>query len=152
MGWKRKIRKNRSRGGGLLSGWVGERGNRAKLENLIRIDNIGTRGPWESIMRFRLPGTSRVTPPQIPMSTLAKDAASFKSALARQDYSSWHSNPGPPQPAGDAGGEEPGEKEKKKKKKTKNSACNFPSPSDARSECLGSRCRVFATGGHWYGE
>jgi len=28
-----------------------------------------------------------------------KDAASFKSALARQDYSSWHSNPAPAQPA-----------------------------------------------------
>ena len=59
------------------------------------------------------------------MSTLAKDAASFKSALARQDYTSWHSNPAPPQPPGDAGVEEPGEK--KKKKKSKNSASHFPS-------------------------
>jgi transcription initiation factor TFIIE subunit beta len=29
------------------------------------------------------------------MSGLARDAAAFKSALSRQDYSSWHSNPSP---------------------------------------------------------
>jgi len=66
------------------------------------------------------------------MSTLAKDAASFKSTLARQDYTSWHSNPAPPQPHGDTGGEEPAEK--KKKKKSKNSMCHFPALTDARSE------------------
>jgi len=57
------------------------------------------------------------------MSTLAKDAAAFKSALARQDYASWHSNPAPPQPAGDIPVEESGEK--KKKKKAKHSARHF---------------------------
>jgi transcription initiation factor TFIIE subunit beta len=51
------------------------------------------------------------------MSTLAKDAAAFKSDLARQDYASWHSNPAPPQPAGDIPVEESGEKKKKKKAK-----------------------------------
>ena len=124
MGWERKIRKNRGRGG-PLSGWMGERGSRANLENLITIDKYQARVPWEFIVHFWLPGASRVTSLEIPMSTLAKDAASFKSALARQDYTSWHSNPGPPQPSGDAGGEEPGEK--KKKKKSKNSAYHFPS-------------------------
>lgn len=73
---------------------------------------------------FQLPSKSRVSPLKIPMSTLAKDAAAFKSALARQDYTSWHSNPGPPKVAGDAGGEEPGEK--KKKKKPKNSEYHSP--------------------------
>lgn len=146
---KKKIRKNRSRGG-LLSGWVGERGSRAKLENLISVDNISARGPWESIIRFWLPGTSRVTSLEIPMSTLAKDAASFKSALARQDYSSWHSNPAPPQPSKEAGSEEPGEK--KKKKKSKNSMWRFPSLQYARSRYPSSRCRVFTTSGYWHGD
>jgi len=68
------------------------------------------------------------------MSTLAKDAAAFKSALARQDYTSWHSNPGPSQPSGDTATEEPGEK--KKKKKSKNSARGFPSPP---VQCLNAR-------------
>lgn len=56
-------------------------------------------------------------PLTIPMSTLAKDAAAFKSVLTRQDYTSWHSNPAPPQPSGDTLGEESGEKKKKKKLK-----------------------------------
>lgn len=37
------------------------------------------------------------------MSGLARDAAAFKSSLKRQDFTSWHSNPGssstPPAPA-----------------------------------------------------
>ena len=144
-----KRRKKRGRGG-LLSGWMGERGGRAKLENLIPIDDIRTRGPWESAFHFRLASKSRAVPLEIPMTTLAKDAASFRSALARQDYSSWHSNPGPPQPPGDTGAEESGEK--KKKKKSKNSACRFPSRPDTRFECPNSRCRIFATGGYWYRE
>ena len=78
------------------------------------------------------------------MSTLAKDAASFKSALARQDYTSWHSNPGPPQPSGDTVGEESGEK--KKKKKPKNSEYAFPPTLDEGSESKNLRCCVFATG------
>ena len=84
------------------------------------------------------------------MSTLAKDAAAFKTALARQDYTSWHSNPGPPKISGDTGGEEPGEK--KKKKKPKNSEHRSPSLPDAGSQCKSPRCRVFAAGGYWYGE
>ena len=88
--------------------------------------------------------------PRTPMSILAKDAASFKSTLARQDYTSWHSNPAPPQPPGDAGGEEPGEKKKKKKSKT--STCHFPAVKDARPECPDFRCRVLATGRYWYRE
>lgn len=127
MGWKKKIRKKRGRRG-LLSGWMGERGSRAKLENLIQIDDIHARGPWESIIHFRLPSKSHVVPLDISMSTLAKDAAAFKSALARQDYTSWHSNPAPPHVSGDIGGEESGEK--KKKKKSKNSTCRLPSPLD----------------------
>ena len=98
---------------------------------------------------FRLPGESHDSPLKLPMSSLAKDAAAFKSTLARQDYTSWHSNPAPPQPSGDVGGEESGEKKKKKKSKT---SASFPSPPDARCECLGFRCRVFATGGYRYGE
>jgi len=149
MGWKRKIRKKRGRRG-LLSGWMGERGSRAKLENLIPIDDIHTRGPWESIIHFRLSRVSRVTLLDIPMTTLAKDAAAFRSALARQDYTSWHSNPAPPQAPGDAGGEESGEK--KKKKKSKNSTCHLPFLLDSRSERPGFRCRVFAASGYRYGE
>lgn len=144
-----KIRKKRDRSG-LLSGRVREGGSQAKLENLITITDIQARGPWELMIPF--PALKKVTchAAEIPMSTLAKDAAAFKSALARQDYTSWHSNPAPPQPPGDAGGEEP--VEKKKKKKAKNSTCRFLSPPDARFECPSFRCRVFATGGYWYGE
>ncbi|KAI0351597.1 transcription initiation factor IIE subunit beta [Trametes cingulata] len=47
------------------------------------------------------------------MSGLARDAAAFKSALHRQDYTSWHSQPPPPQPAGAP----PAEAEPSKKKK-----------------------------------
>jgi len=47
-------KKERGRGG-LLSGWVEERGSRAKLENLIPIDDIKARGLWESFIHFRLP-------------------------------------------------------------------------------------------------
>src|ERR1700753_592997 len=90
------------------------------------------------------------SPSQIPMSTLAKDAAAFKSALARQDYTSWHSNPGPPQPPGDTQAEEPGEK--KKKKKPKQSALHRLALARERSECPNFRCCIFTTGGHWYGE
>jgi len=129
---------------------MGERGSQAKLENLIPIDDIHTRGPWESIIHFRLPSESRVTLLDIPMSTLAKDAAAFRSALARQDYTSWHSNPGPPQASGDAGGEESGEK--KKKKKSKNSKCHLPLPLNARSQRPSFRCRIFAASGYRHGE
>jgi len=52
MGWK--IRKKWGRSG-LLRGWMGERGSRAKLENLIPIDDIEARGLWESSVHFRLP-------------------------------------------------------------------------------------------------
>lgn len=129
---------------------MGERGSRAKPENLIPIADIQARGLWESIIHFRPLKWSRVVQLEIVMSTLAKDAAAFKSALARQDYTSWHSNPGPPQPPGDAAGE--GSGEKKKKKKLKNSACRFPLQPYARSERPSFRCRVFATSGYWYGE
>lgn len=132
-----------------MDGW-GERGSRAKLENLIPIDDIRARGTWESTIHFRLPSKSRAIAREIPMSTLAKDAAAFKSALARQDYTSWHSNPAPPQPSGDGGGEESGEK--KKKKKSKNSACRLPSLPDARSGRPSFRCCVFATCGYRYRE
>jgi transcription initiation factor TFIIE subunit beta len=70
------------------------------------------------------------------MSGLARDAAAFKSALSRQDYSSWHSNPSPgsSQPtassssggggaaaaAGSGGTAEP------KKKRPKNSMAQHP--------------------------
>ena len=97
---------------------------------------------------FQLPSKSRASPLEIPMSTLAKDAAAFKSALARQDYTSWHSNPGPPKIPGDTAGEEPGEK--KKKKKPKNSEYHLPSLPSPRSKCQSFRCRVFAAGGYWY--
>jgi len=49
------------------------------------------------------------------MSSLLKDAQSFKSALARQDYSSWHSNPAPATPVAPAA-EEPAKVKKKKPK------------------------------------
>lgn len=89
-------------------------------------------------------------PLTIPMSTLAKDAAAFKSALTRQNYTSWHSNPGPPQPVGDTVVEESGEK--KKKKKPKHSARHFQFLLDENSEFPCSRCCVFTTGRYWYGE
>jgi hypothetical protein len=44
-----------------------------------------------------------------------RDAAQFKSALARQDFSSWHSNPVNPQPA------QSGESSNAKKKRPKSS-------------------------------
>ena len=57
------------------------------------------------------------------MSALARDAAAFKSALHRQDYTSWHSQPPPLREAGDAG--EPGPSTSsaggKKKKRPKTS-------------------------------
>ena len=84
------------------------------------------------------------------MSALAKEAAAFKSALTRQDYTSWHSNPAPPQPSGDTLGE--GSGEKKKKKKTKHSTDHFRSMPGVGSECPSSRCCVFSTRGYWYGE
>jgi transcription initiation factor TFIIE subunit beta len=54
------------------------------------------------------------------MSSLLKDAASFKSALARQDYSSWHSNPAPAQPVvvQPAADDQSDRKGKKKKQKS----------------------------------
>jgi transcription initiation factor TFIIE subunit beta len=55
-------------------------------------------------------------------SALVKDAASFKSALARQDYSSWHSNPAPAQPAAGPSSTEESPEKKGKKKKLKTSA------------------------------
>lgn len=36
------------------------------------------------------------------MSSLAKDQAAFKSVLARQNYTSWHSQPAPARLAGEA--------------------------------------------------
>ncbi len=63
------------------------------------------------------------------MSGLARDAAAFKTALSRQDYSSWHSQPPPLQPAGgDGKAEGPAEASTsstssvKKKKRPKSSA------------------------------
>lgn len=49
--------------GSLLSGWMGERGGRAKLENLIPIDVIRARGLWEFISLFYSLSGSRVTIP-----------------------------------------------------------------------------------------
>ncbi|KAI0092271.1 transcription initiation factor IIE subunit beta [Irpex rosettiformis] len=58
------------------------------------------------------------------MSTLAKDAAAFKSALGRQDYTSWHSQPPPLQSdASEASGSA-------KKKKRPKSNVVFSQPAD----------------------
>ncbi len=57
-----------------------------------------------------------------PMSGLARDAAAFKSALHKQDYTSWHAQPPPPQPAlqpaASAGDGEPPKKKKRPKSST----------------------------------
>ncbi|EPS97328.1 hypothetical protein FOMPIDRAFT_1052540 [Fomitopsis schrenkii] len=50
------------------------------------------------------------------MTSLARDAAAFKSALHRQDYSSWHSQPSPAQPAPPSQATETIEPPHKKKK------------------------------------
>ncbi|KAI0776796.1 transcription initiation factor IIE subunit beta [Trametes elegans] len=59
------------------------------------------------------------------MAGLARDAAAFKSALHRQDYTSWHSQPPPPQPAAP-----PGEAESSKKKKRPKSNVVYSQPAD----------------------
>ncbi|KAI0339059.1 transcription initiation factor IIE subunit beta [Trametopsis cervina] len=51
------------------------------------------------------------------MSALAKDAAAFKSALGRQDYTSWHSQPPPLQPAASDMQDASGSSKKKKRQK-----------------------------------
>ncbi|KAI0070964.1 transcription initiation factor IIE subunit beta [Panus rudis PR-1116 ss-1] len=62
--------------------------------------------------------------------SLARDAAAFKSALARQDYSSWHSQPPPLQAADN--GEGSSKSNKKKRPKTSTSPFNvvYSQPAD----------------------
>jgi hypothetical protein len=56
----------REKGSWRPSKWrVGERGGRTKLENLIPIDDIQARGPWDPVAHFCLPSTSHVTVLQI---------------------------------------------------------------------------------------
>ena len=55
------------------------------------------------------------------MSGLARDAAAFKSALHRQDYSSWHSQPPPLQPQQAAPPPTSDSDSSKKKKRPKSS-------------------------------
>jgi hypothetical protein len=104
----------------------------SKLENLIPVDDI--RG---NALPVSGSPVGHVPHPRIPMSTLAKDAAAFKTALVRQDYTSWHSNPGPPQLPGETPAEESGEK--KKKKKSKHSAHHLQSLPDETFECPSSQ-------------
>ncbi|KAF7793556.1 hypothetical protein EIP86_004670 [Pleurotus ostreatoroseus] len=61
------------------------------------------------------------------MGSLARDAAAFKSALSRQDYSSWHSQPPPLQPAG--GDAEASTSSSKKKKRPKSNIV-YSQPAD----------------------
>lgn len=89
------------------------------------------------------------------MSSLARDAAAFKSSLHRQDFTSWHSNPGPPvaadAPAPSASGSGSGELPKKKKPKT-SSVCNRSHPLLCLPNCRSfGRCRVLAASRHWDG-
>jgi len=71
------------------------------------------------------------------MTTLARDAAAFKSALSRQDYSSWHSQPPPPHsaappppaPAPPADPADPVEPPHKKKKRPKSNVV-YSQPAD----------------------
>ena len=62
-GMEEKIKGERGRGGLLSGEW--KRGGRAKLENLIPIDDIQARGPWDPVAHFRLPSTSHVTALQV---------------------------------------------------------------------------------------
>ncbi|KAI0696152.1 hypothetical protein BC835DRAFT_1343273 [Cytidiella melzeri] len=59
------------------------------------------------------------------MSSLAKDAAAFKNALGRQDYTSWHSQPPPLQPP-----DAPEASSSAKKKKRPKSNVVFSQPAD----------------------
>ena len=80
---------------------------------------------------------SRRPPPRPPrppaMAGLARDVAAFKSALHRQDYTSWHSQPPPPQPAqhpsSSASGSADGDSKKKKRPKSSMyGPLSFPAP------------------------
>ncbi|KAI0830182.1 transcription initiation factor IIE subunit beta [Trametes gibbosa] len=62
------------------------------------------------------------------MTGLARDAAAFKSALHKQDYTSWHSQPPGLQPPQSAA--PPGEAEPSKKKKRPKSNVVFSQPAD----------------------
>ncbi|EIW56635.1 transcription initiation factor IIE subunit beta [Trametes versicolor FP-101664 SS1] len=63
------------------------------------------------------------------MSGLARDAAAFKSALHKQDYTSWHSQPPPPQLA-QTTATSAGDGEPPKKKKRPKSNVVFSQPAD----------------------
>jgi len=63
------------------------------------------------------------------MSGLARDATAFKSALHRQDYSSWHSQPAPAVPVA---APEPAEPPAKKKKRPKSNVV-YSQPADTSS-------------------
>lgn len=86
-----------------------------------------TAAPGADLLSLLIVGPSlRLRPPPpfslSPMSGLARDAAAFKSALHKQDYTSWHSQPPPPQlaqsTAASAGDGEPPKKKKRPKSST----------------------------------